>query len=568
MASASIDDVPRRPGSGSAPTEVVTVAVKSSEGTEELAPNPEELVFTPGDWHIAQEVTVSAAQDEDAIADAPVSVAHEVRGGGYDEVGEPVVRVTIVEDDVATLAVADQRASEGAGMMRFEVSLSLASDDLVTVEYVTGAREDAALAEADYTAVRGTLQFPAQTTAAQIIEVRLHDDGVDEAYEEFTVTLSGPRPAQTALAGGGDTLRAKGTIEDDDEAPKLSIGSGETSEGDGALRFVVSLDRASTRTVTVRYATADVTAAAAADYTAANGTLTFAAGAGLTRTISARITDDMLDEADEETFTVTLSEAVNGTLALAGRRATGTIRDDDQRGVRVAPTELTLNGGEAGSYTMALTSQPTAAVTVTVTAGAPVAVDPTALTFTAAAWETAQTVSVTAEDDAAAGSTVTITHRVSGGDYAGLAAAPVTVTTGAAAAPETVTTADNARPGLVSLQITGSGNTMYPAFAGDVLHYAMTCDDATTLQVAAQALDSGARLTLLRANEADNQVADGTLNAPLTVDADHDIAIEVSGGGYTATYVVHCLPADFPDTTCSCSRSRATTVPTATARRG
>ena len=177
-------------------------------------------------------------------------------------------------------------------------------------------------------------------------------------------------------------------------------------------------------------------------------------------------------------------------------------------------------------------------MTVTVTAGAPVAVDPTALTFTAAAWETAQTVSVTAEDDAAAGSTVTITHRVSGGDYAGLAAAPVTVTT-----------ADDARPDLVSLQITGSGNTMYPAFAGDVLHYAMTCADATTLQVAAQALDSGARLTLLRANEADNQVADGTLNAQLTVAADHDIAIEVSGGGDTATYVVHCLPADFPDIT-------------------
>ena len=153
---------------GSAPTEVVTVAVKSPEGTKELAPNPEELVFTPGDWHIAQEVTVSAAQDEDAIADAPVSLAHEVRGGGYDEVGEPVVQVTIVEDDVATLAVADQRASEGAGMMRFEVSLSLASDDLVTVEYATGAGEDTALAEADYTAVRGTLQFPAQTTAAQI----------------------------------------------------------------------------------------------------------------------------------------------------------------------------------------------------------------------------------------------------------------------------------------------------------------------------------------------------------------------------------------------------------------
>lgn len=48
--------------------------------------------------------------------------------------------------------------------------------------------------------------------------------------------------------------------------------------GDGLMRFPVRLDRASGRTVTVQYATANGTATAGTDYTRATGRLTFAAG--------------------------------------------------------------------------------------------------------------------------------------------------------------------------------------------------------------------------------------------------------------------------------------------------
>ena len=50
------------------------------------------------------------------------------------------------------------------------------------------------------------------------------------------------------------------------------------------------------------------------------------------------------------------------------------------------------------------------------------------LTFTTTNWNTAQTITVTpVKDDNAAGETVTLTHTVSGGDYAGIAADSVTV---------------------------------------------------------------------------------------------------------------------------------------------
>ena len=50
------------------------------------------------------------------------------------------------------------------------------------------------------------------------------------------------------------------------------------------------------------------------------------------------------------------------------------------------------------------------------------------LTFTTTNWNTAQTITVTpVKDDNAAGETITLTHTVSGGDYAGIAADSVTV---------------------------------------------------------------------------------------------------------------------------------------------
>ena len=100
---------------------------------------------------------------------------------------------------------------------------------------------------------------------------------------------------------------------------------------------------------------------------------------------------------------------------------------------------------------------------------------------------------------------------------------------------------------LSSLLVTGGASETYPAFAAGTYHYALTCTSSTTLQVTAQAVRANARLTLLRADTTRNVVATGTLTASITVNRDHDIVIELSDAGDTATYVVHCLPANFPD---------------------
>ena len=109
---------------------------------------------------------------------------------------------------VARLSVADARANEGAGVsVAFEVSLSSAATDTVTVDYATA--DGSAAAGSDYTATSGTLTFAAGDTA-KTVSVPVLDDAVDEGEETFTLTLSNATGAR--IADG----EATGTIANDD----------------------------------------------------------------------------------------------------------------------------------------------------------------------------------------------------------------------------------------------------------------------------------------------------------------------------------------------------------------
>ena len=106
----------------------------------------------------------------------------------------------------------------------------------------------------------------------------------------------------------------------------LSIADATANENsDSGLNFIVSLDRVSTLTVTVDYATSDGTATAGHDYTATSGTLTFHPG-DAAKSINVALLDDAIDDGGE-TMTVTLSNASNARIADG--TATGTIENSD-----------------------------------------------------------------------------------------------------------------------------------------------------------------------------------------------------------------------------------------------
>ena len=109
---------------------------------------------------------------------------------------------------------------------------------------------------------------------------------------------------------------------------EVSVADARVEEGAGAvLAFVVTLSRPASGSVRVDYATADGSALAGVDYTAASETLTFEAGES-SQTIEVAVLEDLHDE-DEETLTLTLSNLSGDHVSLADAEATGTIVNSD-----------------------------------------------------------------------------------------------------------------------------------------------------------------------------------------------------------------------------------------------
>src|SRR5205085_195871 len=106
-----------------------------------------------------------------------------------------------------------------------------------------------------------------------------------------------------------------------------------------SFTFTVSLSKAASFPISVKYITSNGTATAGTDYTALPlSTLTFAAGQ-TTKTVTVAVKGDTLVESDE-TFFVVLGSAVNATISKV--KGTGTIVNDDH-----AAASATSNFDEA-----------------------------------------------------------------------------------------------------------------------------------------------------------------------------------------------------------------------------
>ena len=86
--------------------------------------------------------------------------------------------------------------------------------------------------------------------------------------------------------------------------------------------------------------------------------------------------------------------ASGGDYANVTRDLPVTVTENDTAGVTIEPAALSVVAGRSNEYTVALATQPTGDVTVTISGHASTAVAPdnTTLTFTVGNWSMAQTV--------------------------------------------------------------------------------------------------------------------------------------------------------------------------------
>src|SRR5207244_2478984 len=172
-------------------------------------------------------------------------------------------------DDVVKPEGTTSSTPPGTTAFPFTVSLSNPSGQTITVNYATGnvsAIGNTSCAGSnsgspDYISQSGTLTFaPGETSKP--VTVLVCADTAFEPDETFTVTLSGATNATIAKAIG------TGTIQNDDAAAVLSIDdvvkpegtTSSTPPGTTAFPFTVSLSNPSGQTITVNYATGNVSA--------------------------------------------------------------------------------------------------------------------------------------------------------------------------------------------------------------------------------------------------------------------------------------------------------------------
>ena len=188
------------------PSEAVTVTVTAPTGSG-LMVAPAQLTFTSGNWQARQKVTITAGVDDNAD-DQTVTLTHAAAGAGYESVAIADVIVTVtdrIDPELPTVSVADARGSEADGQLVFDLTLSRAAGQAVSVQYAT--RDGTARAGEDYEAGMGTAMVATGQSTAQIV-VPLNIDLFREADETFVVTLTGAQGARL------DDAEATGTIED------------------------------------------------------------------------------------------------------------------------------------------------------------------------------------------------------------------------------------------------------------------------------------------------------------------------------------------------------------------
>ena len=272
--------------------------------------------------------TVATVDDAADEPDGAVT-ATLVTGTGYTvSSSEGAATVAVSDDDTPVVSIAAGDAVTEGTPAGF--TLTAAPAPAADLGVSVTVAQSGAFADAPVLGAR-TVTIAAGAASASFT-VATVDDAVDEPDGTVTATLVTGTGYTVSPSEGAATV----AVSDDDEpAPEILTDRSLARESDDAVVFRVWLSAAAAGLVTVDWATADgagtwagtAPATAGADYTAASGTLTFAAGE-THKTVSVPILDDAIDEGIEY-FLLRFSNPQGATMAAGHDETQGLIRNDD-----------------------------------------------------------------------------------------------------------------------------------------------------------------------------------------------------------------------------------------------
>jgi hypothetical protein len=321
--------------------------------------------------------------------------------------------------------------TEGGANDTFTVELAFAPTDTVTITLDPNTND--IKFESELPGDPYDLTFtPGDWDTPQTVLVAANDDAIVEDSEEIIITVVNNASVDPNF-NNASVLSFPVSVFDND-TPEIIIdpnGTVDVNEGDSSTdTYTVVLNGMPTAAVTV-----DLVDESATDQvTVSSAQLTFTTGDWFVpQTVTVEAIDDNDDEQPDLHMTTISHTASSADLSFEGlvTNVTVNITDDDEFAIVIAETGGSTEVAEPGSsdtYTVVLSNYvPTADVTVDITDGAnpdQVTISPVQLTFTSGDWDTPQTVTVTAIDDAVgeAGLVTPLSHVASSADlgYNGL----------------------------------------------------------------------------------------------------------------------------------------------------
>ncbi|NER36457.1 MAG: hypothetical protein F6J93_21145 [Oscillatoria sp. SIO1A7] len=396
-------------------------------------------------------VNITIVPVDDSVIDASETVELAlVDGSGYTvSTVSNSANLAIADNDSAGITITQSggntNVTEGGATDTYDISLDTIPSNPVTISIAPDTQTD--LGAGAGTAI--ALNFAADATALtpQTVTVTATDDAIAEGSHLSTI---GHSVVSADVNYNGFSLANIGATITDNDSPGVSIsesgGNINLTEGGASDSYDLVLTTQPSADVTINLATAG-------QVTTSSNSLTFtSANWNQPQTVTVVAINDALAEGNH---TGTISHSSSSTdpnyngIAIANLLAN--ITDDDSAGISIAvsggSTEVS-EGGNTDTYTIVLTSAPTAPVTVSFNPGSDLeSIAP--LTFDPTNWNVAQTVTVRATDDRVAegNHNSTIAHRATSTDlnYSGIAIASVSVQI-----------ADNDNAGVSIIQTEGS----------------------------------------------------------------------------------------------------------------
>ena len=431
---------------GVVPTAAVTVSVNNGDSSA-VTLSPPTLTFTTQNWNTAQTVTATPVADDADGDHERVTVTHTLTGAveyvppALPASRVPGVTVAVTDDDAASARI---YTSTPSPLVQGSLNGATVGVQVTNTTWAAGVQTTAAVDSyfaLDTTVPGLTLGSIASVPTTGTATLNLAYDGT--AFD--TPRTLKVRVLAAAHAGSGNLVTGAAPVT---PTPGLTIAPTtglRTTESGGTATFTVRLATQPAGAVALTLASSNTD-----EGTVSPTTMTFAPSEWQTpQTVTLTgVDDDMAtppnpaDGTQSYTITLTVDQAntVDDTYDGMAPVSLTAYNQDNEFGLNVSAVtgQATEAAGGTATFTVALQTQPTAAVTVAVASRdtSEGTASPPSLTFTEGAtgnWGTAQTVTVTGVDDDVDDGTVTWQVRLdpASGDtnYNGLANVDVDVTT-------------------------------------------------------------------------------------------------------------------------------------------